>query len=170
MSGLEFLAFGLPEAIGLAGTAVSAGGALMAADAQSSALKAEAAAAERRASEERAIAQKKAEDERKKAAALKSQQQAAYAASGGGIEAGDSATEVMAETGKQGEYNAELQLWQGEEAAKGQEFSAAAKRAAASSAKTAGFVNAGSTILSGVSSTIKRNPSTSQRQSSYRYG
>lgn len=125
------------------------------ADSQAKALQMQAAAEERRGNQERAIAQRNAEDEMIKTDKLRGRQRAVAAASGGGTDG--SAAEIEAETAREGALNSELELWKGEESARGREDQAALYVAEAKNtqrqgkqARKAGFVNAGSAVLGAV--------------------
>lgn len=147
MSGIEIMA-----AISLA---TAAAGAAAAAKAQSQAAKADTEAAqfqaqeaEKQAGRQRAVAQFEAGNEREKKDSLLSEQQARFAASGGGVTG--SALEVMGETARQGDYNAELRLWEGEQKARGSEDSAIQSLFADSQRRSARPIQRASTILDGV--------------------
>lgn len=131
----------------VAGTALAIGGTIAGYQGQKAAGKMEAANAERKANAERVVAQQKAEEERRKKEYLISKQRAAFGASGGGV--GGSAAQVIADTEGQGLYNSELQLWQGEERAKGYEDQANAARFETKLAKSALPFSLGSTIIKG---------------------
>lgn len=73
-----------------------------------------------RGTQELAVASRQAEYQRRKSAYLVSQQRAQFAASGGGL--GGSAAEIMASTELQGDYNAELELWSGQEKKRGADY------------------------------------------------
>lgn len=96
---------------------------------------------------ERAVASVQAERRQKAAERLVSEQRARFAASGGGL--GGSAAEVMAETEEKGAYNSALEMWQGEEKARGLEDSAAIARAASKAQRSALPFKIGATILTG---------------------
>lgn len=135
---------------GLAGTALSAVGAIASGNAQSAGLKAQAAAAERQASEERAASQREAMVRAKEARLMMSRQQAVAAASGGGA-TDPTVLDIMGDTAQQGEFNTQSALYEGEARGRGLEDQAAISRMQARQAKLAGFIGAGSTMLSGVS-------------------
>ncbi len=133
----------------IASTAMTVASEIASSNVNSAVAEANAAAEERRAGEERAVAQHQAERRRKEAAALQSQQQARFAASGGGF--GGSAADVMAETAGRGEYNSELELWSGEQRARGLEDQSAITRFAAKQQKKALPFKLGATVLTGAS-------------------
>lgn len=103
--------------------------------------------ARRRGIQEIAIAQTKAAEERRKKEKLISQQRAQFGASGGGL--GGSAAEVIGETELQGNYNSELELWQGQERANGYEDQARAALFENKQAKAALPFKLGSQIIKG---------------------
>lgn len=142
---------GLETVLGIAGTIVSAVGSIAAGQAQADAANAQAAAQERRAGEERAAAQRQAAAKAKEARLVMSRQQALAAASGGG--AGDpTVMNLMGQVAATGDFNARSALYEGEARGRGLEDQAAIERMQAKQAKLAGFINAGSTILGGLSS------------------
>lgn len=123
-------------------------------------LEAGAAAQERRAGEERAVSQRKSEDQQIETDRLMGKQRAISAASGGGT--GGSAGVIEAETAGEGRFKSELDLWQGDEKAKGLEFQSEIDRGAAKdtrrqgkSARTAGYMAAGSAVLGSIGAAAK---------------
>ena len=147
MSGLETLGL----IAGLVGSGVSAVGAIAQGNAADEAARATAAAQERRAGEERAAATKEAARKSQQTALLLSRQQALAASSGGG--ATDSTVlDLMGGVAKEGQYQQDISLYQGESKAVNLEDEAALARWKGQQARTAGYIGAGSSILSGVSS------------------
>lgn len=107
----------------IGGTALAVTGTLAAADAQKNAsitseniananAQTEATELRQRSASEMATSQLQAQQEKRKENALVSKQMAMYGASGGG--GGGSASTVEANTEGQGDYNSELDLWQGQ--------------------------------------------------------
>jgi len=157
----------------MAATAATAVSEIAASNTESAIAEANAKAMERRANEDRAVSQHQAEEQRKKTKSLISQQQAAYAASGGGT--GGSASEVIGSTAGQGEYNAELELWQGEQKARGLDDQASLERFAAKQKRKALPLKIGATVLTGASKVAGSwggggDPFGSASSSSFRYG
>lgn len=127
------------------------------AESSAQALEMQARAEEARANQERAVAQRQAEGEREKAERLMSRQQAVAASSGGGT--GGSAAEIIAETGREGEYRSDLTLWESEEKARGRADQAALyrweagnKREQGKQMAKAGLINAGASLMGTVGS------------------
>jgi hypothetical protein len=163
MSGLETIGL----IAGLAGTAVSAVGAIQQGEAAQEAANAQAAAAERRAGEERAAATRDAARKAQQTALLLSRQQALAAASGGG--ATDSTVlGLMGDVAKEGRYQQDISIYQGDSKATNLEDEAALQRWKGQQARTAGYINAGSSVLNGVSSFSKFWSKTPSSGVSYR--
>lgn len=131
----------------VAGTALAVGGAVSEYQGQKAASKFEAQQAMQRANAERVVAMQKAQEETRKKEALMAKQRAAFGASGGGT--GGSAAQIVADTEQQGNYNAELELWQGETRAAGYKDQANAARFEAQLARSALPFKIGSTIVKG---------------------
>lgn len=168
MSGLETIGL----IAGLAGTAVSAVGAIQQGKAQQAAFNAEAAAQERRGKEEQAAAQREAIRRRTAAQQVLSRQQAVAAASGGGA-TDKTVLDIMGGTAAEGKFQADTAIYEGDASAAGRRDSAAIARMQGQQARTAGFINAGSTILSGISGYAKyRTPPASSGSAlpTLRYG
>lgn len=160
MTGIETMA----AMASLAGAGVRAygavqGGKVAQAESESAArmLEQSAASDKQRADWERAVSQQQAERRRKEASRLLSKQQTMFAASGGGLTG--SAEDVMLETAVEGDLNARIEQMAGEERARGIDDNARAKlweaeskRRAGSERRKASWLEAGSTILQGVSS------------------
>lgn len=144
MSGLETIAL-------VAGTALSAAGAIQQGKAQEAALKAQAQAQEARAKEERAVASREAAKRAERAKQVLSRQQAVAAASGAGA-TDKTVLDIMSETAAEGDVQSRTALYEGEMRGRGLEYQAAIDRMNARQAKLSGFINAGSTVLSGVGS------------------
>jgi multidrug efflux pump subunit AcrA (membrane-fusion protein) len=138
------------EILGAIGTGLSAVGAIAGGISQSNAQKAQAEAAERQAQEARAASQREAIQRSKEARLVLSRQQALASASGGGA-TDTTVLDLMGKAASQGAYNTASAIYEGEAQGRGLEDQAGIYRMQARQAKLAGFINAGSTILSGVS-------------------
>ena len=128
----------------------------------------DASALEAHAGQQRAVAQLRAEKEREKAERLMGEQRARAAASGGGT--GGSIETIIGNTAAQGLHNAELRLWEGEEAARGLETQAAYKRYAAKVGASTQGLETASTILTGVGNmagTLQKSGSFSRPKFAY---
>jgi len=122
------------------------------------------------AGQQRAVAQRRAEERQDEARRLVAKQNARFAASGGGTEG--SAAAIMGETVKQGDYNAELELWQGKEKGRAHlanaydadtqatitRAGANARVEAAKNARGGTYLNMAGTILSGVGKVAGQMP------------
>lgn len=138
-------------AASVGGTVLSALGSIQQGRYQEAALKAQAQAQEARAQEERAAAQREAVRRGKEAAFILSRQQALAAASGGGA-ADSTVLNLMATTAAEGQYQQQVAVYEGEARGRGLEYQAAIDRMQANAARKAGFINAGSSVLGGISS------------------
>ncbi len=147
----------LTTALSVASTGLGVAGAVGSANAQSAGLKAQAQQDQAKAGAERAAASAKAEQENKKKEALLSAQQARFGASGGGTTG--TAAEVMGDTAAQGNYNAEMQLWSGNEKANGYIDDANQKLADAGNVQSALPLQIGSQIITGASKFAGKMPS-----------
>lgn len=152
MSGIEVAA--LAATVG--GSIVSGLGQMQAGRAANVSAKFQAAQAQQQAGQERATAQRAAIEERRKADLALSRGQAVLASSGGGT-LDPTAMRLMGGIAQQGEYNALSALFQGEEAARGLELGAAAKRMEGKQAKRAGMIGGISTIASGIGQAMSLN-------------
>lgn len=95
-----------------------------------------------------AAGQRRAWQETRQGKLVSSRAQAVSAASGAG--AGDeSVVDIEGRIGAQTEYNALSSLYEGAESQRGMSAQASLDRAAGSNAQSAGFINAGTTLLSG---------------------
>lgn len=110
---------------------------------------ANARALDARATQERAAGSVRGERRMEDAKRLLSQQQAEFGHSGGGV--GGSAGVVMGETGRRGLENSNLEVWQGENRARGFEDEAAIQRWGAKRRRAAIPLEVGSAILTGSS-------------------
>ncbi len=147
MAGLETIAL----IAGIAGAGVSAAGSIAQGNAADEAAQATAAAAERRAGEERAAATREAARRAQQESLLLSRQQAVAASSGAGATDG-TVLNLMEGIAQEGQYQRDIAIYQGESKAVNLEDEAALARWKGKQARTAGYIGAGSSVLSGVSS------------------
>ena len=140
MSGFEILA--------AVGTAVSAGGSILGGVQAASASRSEAQAQKIAAKEERAAAQIEADRKRRETSRVISRQMAVAADSGGDV-ADPTVLKLMSDVAGEGEMQERQIMYEGDARATSRENNAAALRALAGQQSTAGFINAGSSILSG---------------------
>ena len=125
------------------------------AKAQQQSLEYEAKQSEVQAGQERAAAQRRAMEERRQAT-LASSRARALAAAGGGATIDPSVVNLMGDLAAEGEYNAGVAMYEGEEEARNLETSASLRRyegtmarSAGKQAKRAGYIKAGTTVLKG---------------------
>lgn len=132
-------------------TVVSAVGAIQqgrAADAQA---KSQAEQLNARAKQERATAQLAAIEEKRQAERVSSRAKSLIAA-GGGDTTDVGSQDILSDIAGEGEYRSLMQLYEGEERAKGSEFQAQSTRAEGKAARQAGLFSAIGTTLSGAAS------------------
>lgn len=129
----------------------SAAGTLMQGQAAKDAADSEAAQLEQNAGQERAISQLDASTQRRSARYAQSRAQAVAAASGAGA-SDPTVVDVISNIEGEGEFQALSSLYTGEERARGMEFGGKVRRREGQAAKTASYLKAGSTLLSGASS------------------
>lgn len=141
----------MAQAALIAGTALKVGGSILSSMKQAKALKAEAGQYRRKAGLERASAQRDAMEQQRQARLLESRALAVAAASGGGA-SDPTVVNTIANIAGEGEYRALTALYNGEEQALGLEAEATARIKEAKNVKTAGFINAASTLFSSASS------------------
>lgn len=134
--------------ISAAGTILSTVGTISAGRAEDKAAKFQAAQMQQQAGQERAAGQREAIDERRKARLAESRALAVSAASGAGA-SDPTVLDIMGDLESEGEYRALTALYNGEERARGLESGAAAKRFEGATAKRAGYMKGGATILGG---------------------
>ena len=156
-------------ALGVGGTILSAAGQVQAgwaadanAKAQQQALEYQAKQAEINAGQERASAQRRAMEERRQAG-LASSRAKALAAAGGGTLLDPSVVNIMGDLAAEGEYNADVAMYEGEERARDLETGAQLRRyegymerAAGRQEKRSGYLSAGATVLKGRSSLMSK--------------
>lgn len=138
----------------VAGTGLSAAGAIQQGRYAEAAAEAEADALEQRADNERATASVAAANKAKEAQRLLSRQQAVAAASGGGA-TDPTVVDLMARTAGEGKMQEGQLVWEGQEKGRALDYQAVLQRAAGSQAELAGWIKAGSTILSSASTWTK---------------
>lgn len=134
------------------GTLVSAGGTVLGGTQAAAEGKAQQKQYEQAATQERAVSQRKAIQDRLDARLAESRDLAAGAAGGGGGIETPGFANVIAGINEEGHMRAMTSLWEGEERARGLEYAGKVKRYEGNQAKTASFIKAGTTLLSGASS------------------
>ena len=105
---------------------------------------------EQKAGQQRAVSQRKADNARRSARYAESRALALAAASGGGA-SDPTVVNIMAGIAGEGELAAQSALYEGEEQARGSEMSATASRYEGSQAKRAGYIKAGTSVMSSFS-------------------
>lgn len=155
MSGMEIGAL-----LALGGTALGTVGAIQQSQTQSAAMEADARAQERAANEQRAAATREAAARAREARALLSRQQAVAAKSGGGA-TDPTVLKLMGDVAAEGAYQTAAANYEGEARAAGLLDQAAISRMQSRQARMAGYINAGSTLLSGLSDWSKFRPKAS---------
>ena len=105
---------------------------------------------EQKAGQQRAVSQRKADTARRSARYAESRALALAAASGGGA-SDPTVVNIMAGIAGEGELAAQYALYEGEEQARGSEMSATASRYEGTQAKRAGYIKAGTSIMSSFS-------------------
>lgn len=147
MSGLEIVA----AVAGLAGAAVSAAGSVAAGQAQANAAEFNAEMAQQQAEREQQIAVREAQDHRRRSSRLLAASRVRRA--GSGVTSQGSPLLVDEATAAEIELGAQNILSGGAAKAYGFQQEAALSRSRASSARTGGYLSAGSTLLTGVRNT-----------------
>jgi hypothetical protein len=133
------------------GTAVSAVGAIQQGQAADSAAQSQALQLEQKAGQDRAVAQMRAR-EQKRQAELLSSRATTLTAAGSGDTSEVGTQDILSGIAGEGQYRSMLELYEGEERAKGNEFGATTARQEGKAAKKAGYMSAIGTVLSGASS------------------
>jgi leucyl aminopeptidase (aminopeptidase T) len=141
------MAQAIPIGLAVAGTALSAGGSILSADSEAKEMRREATQLETQAGLERASSHRAAMEERRQARLAASRGLTVAAASGASVD-DPTVVNILSRIEGEGEYRALSALYEGDQTALGMEAEAAAKRRGAKSTKTAGYIKAGSTILS----------------------
>ncbi len=153
----------------IGGSIVSGLGQIQAGRAANISSKFQAAQAQQQAGQQRAAGQRAAIEERRKTDIALSRGQAVAAASGGGA-LDPTVLKLMGGVAQQGEYNALSALFESEEAARGLELGAAAKRMEGKQAKKAGMIGGISTIAGGIGQGLYQKygtPSTAMPSETY---
>lgn len=140
----------------LAGAGLSAVGTIASAQAQSQGMKAQAAFNERQATMEQQRAAYEAQRERENAQRLMARQRAGYLSSGLALEG--TPTAVIADTAAETAMDIAAIQYGGQVRSGNYRAQAGIDRANARSASTAGFIGAGSSLLSGIARTRLNNP------------
>jgi hypothetical protein len=139
----QFIAF-IPAILGAAGT-------LMGSSAQKQAAESQAMQLEQNAGQARAISQREAAERRRSVRYAQSRVKALAASSGAGA-SDPTVVNLIADLEGEGEMGALAALYEGEEQARGMEYSAKVARRTGQAASTAGALRAGGTILGAASS------------------
>jgi hypothetical protein len=127
---------------------ISAGSSLLGADAQKKAAKAAEKQFKRRQKLTRATSQRESIADRRDARYLLSKARARAAASGGAMD-DPTLVNIFGDIEAEGEYNALVRLWEGEEAAAGDAAAARASRNEGNASAAAGYLQAGATLWDG---------------------
>lgn len=136
--------------LGLIGTAISAVGSILGGVAQSNQLEYQAEVEEVRANEARAVSQREAEKKDREAKYIISKQRAVAAASGGASD-DPSVVRLMQDVAAEGDYQSRSALYEGETRGRFMEAQAKLNRMQARQAMFSGFIDAGSSVISGLS-------------------
>lgn len=147
---------GLTTGLQLAGAGLSAIGTVASASAQSQGLKAQAAFNERQAMMEEQRTAYEVQRERENAQRLMARQRAGYLSSGLALEG--TPTAVIADTASEAALDIAAIQYGGQVRGSNLRTQAQIDRANASAARTAGFIGAGSSLLSGIAKTRLSNP------------
>lgn len=136
----------------VASTALNAGGSLYQGNQAKKAADSEARQIEYRAGQERAASQRQAEEQRRQARLAMSRAQAV--AGGGGSD--QTVVDLIGDMAAEGELRALTSIYEGDDRAFGLEQQAAARRREGKAARTAGYINAVSSVLRGGQSMFKK--------------
>lgn len=142
-------------AASLAGTGVSALAAAKQGEARREIGEFNARELERAAQEERAAAARRAQERRMQTERVISEQRAKAAMSGAGTSEGEGFLDLVKDVGERGQYFSDLEIYTGEERARGREGQAAAARWAGENEERTGYVKAGAIGLEGVKGLLK---------------
>jgi len=104
---------------------------------------------EQKAGQERSVSQRKADSVRRKARFAESRALALAAASGGGA-SDPTVVNIMSGIAGEGEIASQTALYEGEERARGLEMAAETARYEGKQAKRAGYIKAGTTLMSSI--------------------
>lgn len=136
-------------AASLAGTGLTAFGAMRQGENQRAIGEFNATELERAAQEERGAAARKAQERRLQTERVISEQRAKASMSGAGTVQGEGYLDLIGDVGERGQYFSELDIYQGEERARGREGQATAARWSGENAERAGYVNAAGAGIKG---------------------
>jgi hypothetical protein len=137
----------LPIALTVAGAGLMAGGSIIGGNSQAASLRAQADQLDVEAGADIASSQRKAMEERRQARLAGSRALALAASSGAGVD-DPSVVNAIAGIEGEGEYRALVALYEGETSAQSKKAQAEANRRGAKSAKLAGILGAGGSVLS----------------------
>lgn len=141
----------MAEALAIGGSVLKAGGTIFSSRSQAKSLKKEARQLDTQAGLERASSQRESIEERRQSRLLSSRGLAVAAGSGGGAD-DPTVVNLLANIEGEGEYRALTALYNGDQRALGLEGEAKARRKEAKNVKTAGLINAASTLIGAASS------------------
>lgn len=144
------------EALLIAGTAVSAIGAIEQGNAARRAANFQASQMTQQAGQARATGQRAAIEKRQEADLVESRARALLAASGGGGDEGS--VNILSGIRRRGDYNVATELYNADEQARGMELGAGARRFEGQVAKRASTIQAAGSVLSGASMYQKYKP------------
>lgn len=130
---------------------VAAAGTLLGGASEKGAARSQALQLEQNAGQDRASAQRAAIEQRRNARYMQSRVQALSAASGAGA-TDPTVVNLQDNIDAAGEYGALTAMYEGESAARGEEFAAQVARKTGKAAASASYLKAGSTLLAGASS------------------
>jgi hypothetical protein len=142
---------GAAAIIGYVGTAISAAAAIAQGEAAAKRAKAQAERLRLEAIQEGAVAQQKSVAVRKQSALISSKAQSLLAASGGDV-SGPGAEKIFGDIAAEGEYRAQLAMYEGDSRAATLRGAAEDKIAEGRAAQTGGYISAASTVMSGLGS------------------
>lgn len=145
----------LGQTLGLVGTGISTVGTIAGGIEARNQAKYQQEVAEQNADEAKAASQREAADRRREGRLVMSRQRAAIAA-GGGSTADDSVLDLMGDTAAAADTNAKLELYKGEQQARGYKDAANVAEYQAKIAMPAAFLGAAGDLFSGVSSMYSR--------------
>ena len=141
--------------VSLLGTAVSAVGTIAAGTAQKSAANYQAQQREQQAMESRAAAQRTSMEHQRQTELMQSKLQANAAASGAGA-ADPTVVKLGEDIASRGEYQSLMDMYQGENRARGLQDQATADRLSGKAAQTGSYFSAAGTIASGAGSFLSK--------------
>lgn len=145
----------MAQALAIGGAALKAGGTIFSSRSQAKSLKSEAAQLDVQAGQTQASSQRDAIEQRRQARLVQSRALAVAAASGGGAD-DPGVVNIISDIAGEGEYRAMTALYNGDTEAAGLRGQATARRKEAKNVKTAGLINAASTLVGAGSSMFDR--------------